>query len=302
MRNLFFEFLLASLAFSLGSCKGMDLNENRETPYLMGFNLSVQKDQDDSEAANWFVDVAVGEKKYNFYLDTGAGTTSMIWDEWTSQFVTIGTEDTSGAMAKHSNDLVSIPKIRVGSLERSNLTVARAHKEAVGKSNLLGMNFLKDFALEFLFDENKVLVYEKSQRVPAVKFNTLFLGERFHPYVDLKWSGGVQANGVWDTGAGMTVFDIKFVKKHPDIFRKSGSSTGKDSSGKSSETPMYQMKEFELGGYKFPSARVAAVDLSVPNSTIRTPMTFILGYNVLRNANWIFDFPGKRWAISKMLP
>jgi hypothetical protein len=280
----------------------MNLNETQKAPNLKGFDLSVQKDHDDSDAANWLVDVIVGEKTYQFYLDTGASTTSMTWDEWTSQLATIGIEHTSGAMAKHSNDLVSIPKIRVGSLERSNLTVARAHKDAVGKSNLLGMNFLKNFSLEFLFDKNKVLVYEASQSAPPVKFNTLFLGERFHPYVELKWSGGVQANGVWDTGAGITVFDIEFVKKHPEIFRKFGFSTGKDSSGKSSETPIYQMKEFELGGYKFPSAKVAAVDLSVPNSTIHTPMTFILGYNVLRNANWIFDFPGKRWAISKMLP
>jgi hypothetical protein len=75
---------------------------------------------------------------------------------------------------------------------------------------------------------------------------------------------------------------------------------GTDSSGTSAETPMYEMKAFELGHHQFPSIRVAAVDLSVPNATLQTPMVFILGYNVLSKANWIFDFPHRRWAISKM--
>jgi hypothetical protein len=30
-------------------------------------------------------------------------------------------------------------------------------------------------------------------------------------------------------------------------------------------------------------------------------MDLILGYNTLRQANWLFDFPRRRWAISKRL-
>ena len=62
------------------------------------------------------------------------------------------------------------------------------------------------------------------------------------------------------------------------------------------------MREFVLGGKKFPATRVVGADLSVPNSTIKTPMDFILGYNILRKANWFFDFPNRKWAITKMLP
>jgi len=51
----------------------------------------------------------------------------------------------------------------------------------------------------------------------------------------------------------------------------------------------------------FPPHRVAGVDLSHVNSTIEVRMDMILGYGTLRKANWLFDFPRKRWAITKRL-
>jgi hypothetical protein len=36
------------------------------------------------------------------------------------------------------------------------------------------------------------------------------------------------------------------------------------------------------------------------NSKIEHPMTMILGYSTLYRADWVFDFPGRKWGILEM--
>ncbi|MBZ0289725.1 MAG: hypothetical protein K8I30_19030, partial [Anaerolineae bacterium] len=100
---------------------------------------------------------------------------------------------------------------------------------------------------------------------------------------------------------GITVVDMAFVQKHPDYFQESGQSSGTDSAGTTVQTPMFIMAETTIGTQRFTPHKVAGVDLSPVNATLDRPMNLILGYSTLRQANWIFDFPGKRWAISKRL-
>lgn len=65
------------------------------------------------------------------------------------------------------------------------------------------------------------------------------------------------------------------------------------------ETPLFIMTSPIIGNYAFSPHKVAGVDLSHVNSHTDIPMDLILGYTTLRQANWLFDFPRKRWAISK---
>ncbi len=273
------------------------MDDSRNT----SIKLFLELDKDETESGNWFVDGTVGDSRYKFMLDTGAATTSMKYDDLTSKFTSTENRNSSGAFAKNHDDLITVPKIQVDSIAEVNISVARAPKNAEGRRNLLGMNFLENYALHFLFAENKVDILSNDQIGQVSDMQDLFLGERFHPYVDILWVGNIRAKGVWDTGAGVTCFDSAFVKKHPHLFSKVGTSNGQDSSGAKSETPVYLMKEFTLGGHHFPASKVVVIDLSVPNSTIKTPMDFILGFNVLNKANWIFDFPSRKWKISKML-
>jgi hypothetical protein len=64
---------------------------------------------------------------------------------------------------------------------------------------------------------------------------------------------------------------------------------------------MFIMSATTIGNQLFPPHRVAGVDLSHVNSTVEMPMDLIVGYSTLSLANWWFDFPRKRWAISKQL-
>jgi clan AA aspartic protease (TIGR02281 family) len=270
------------------------------SPLSVAKNSSVKPDvvklSRQGNSDHWFVDGFVDKKSYRFVLDTGAAFTRLSYDDFTSNFKEEKLSESSGAFAKHSASLITVPSVQISSLYKKSVQVARAPKNS-NDQNLLGMNFLKDFALYFQFRENKVTVLRDDR--PNTSLQDLFLGERFHPYVDISW-GEIKAKGVWDTGAGMTCFDLGFIKKHSEIFKQTGKTSGKDSSGSSGENPLFLMNSFALGGKVFPSTTVVGIDLSIPNSTIRTPMDFILGENVLKQADWIFDFPNKKWAIAEL--
>ena len=72
--------------------------------------------------------------------------------------------------------------------------------------------------------------------------------------------GEVQANTVWDTGAGITIADQTFIERHPALFQPIGQSTGKDSTGASVETPMFIMAAVTIAAHQFPPHKVAGVD------------------------------------------
>lgn len=264
------------------------------------FNLIVQPDEEDIDAAEVLVDVTLGTNTYRFLLDTGAARTSVVLDDYTSRFDSLGSSHSPGVFAKGSDDLITLPDFQLGPISRRNLAVARATGSGPGLRNLVGMDVLKDFCLHFLFDENRVLVDPTGIPEKVDSFQELTSDSRFHPYVDVQLET-VRASAVWDTGASITVVDMSFVNKHPALFKEVGRSHGTDSSGFTMETPMFIMSATVIGSHNFPPHKVAGVDLSQVNSTIEIPMDLILGYSTLSKANWLFDFPGKRWAITKLL-
>jgi hypothetical protein len=162
------------------------------------------------------------------------------------------------------------------------------------------MDVLKDYCCLFLFDENRLLVDSSGLSRAIANFQELTYDDRFHPYVDVGL-GTLKAKALWDTGAGITVVDTNIIDKHPALFEEAGRSYGTDSTGFKMETPMFIMAATMIGGHLFPPHKVAGVDLSQVNSTIDIPMDLILGYSTLSKANWLFDFPRKRWAITKLL-
>lgn len=272
----------------------------KDTDAIM-FQFMVEPDKDDADSSDVYVDGTIDGRSYRFRLDTGSGSTTIAFDEFTSGFKVVGTKESAGTFAKIKDEIIEVPNVRVGALSKSPANLVRTPKNTGGRANLLGMDFLKNYALHFRYDINRVDRFDSDKMMNENSLLDLFMGENGHPYVDLSWSKEVQAKGVWDTGAGITLFDSSFMKRHPDLFTKVGTSIGTDSTGTTQETPVYLVKGFALGGNKFPSIKAVVIDLSVPNSTIKTPMDFILGYNVQRKANWVFDFPKKKWMISKML-
>lgn len=260
--------------------------------------LIIRQDKEEMEAAEVFVDGTVGGNPYRFLLDTGAGMSCIMYDDYTAGFPSAEKRDSSGVFAKSSDDLIIVPSIEVGAISKQNCTIIRTAETNPHIKNLIGMNLLKDYCLHFYFDENRVSVDANDGF--AGKTLDLFVDPKYHPYVDVGF-GNLNAKSVWDTGASITVVDMGFISKYPTFFKEVGQSEGTDATGYTMQTPIYLMAQTVIGSYRFPPHKVAGVDLSQANATLETPMDLILGYNTWSKAHWWFDFPRKKWAITKFL-
>lgn len=270
----------------------------KEGDTVSGFDLIIKPDEEDADVAEVLVDGTIGDKEYRFLLDTGAARTSVIFDDYTSTFDCIEKNNSSGVFAASYEDVIRVPMIKLGPIFKQDFPLVRMEADHPARTILLGMDLLKDFCCHFLFDEKRVVVQDEP--ASGSPFQELFLDKKFHPYVDVQF-GELIARTVWDTGAGITIADMNFIEKYPALFQPIGQSQGTDSTGTNMETPLFMMAPTIIGDHKFPTHKVAGVDLSQVNSTIDVPMDLILGYTTLRQANWLFDFPGKRWAISKRI-
>jgi hypothetical protein len=259
--------------------------------------LIIQPDEDEPEAASVFVDGSLNGKPYRFLLDTGAARSTVLTNDATAALQPIGEHQASGVFSAFSDDLVSVERLEIGTIVRQNVTVARS-PAAPGTRDLIGMDVLSEFCCHFQFDRNRVEVNALCN--DEHPFQPLFVDKGYHPYVDVGFEGA-QASAVWDTGASLTVGDLNFIQRHPTFFQPAGHSMGTDATGSQVETPMFLMKSAQIGSYRFPEHKIAAVDLSQVNAIIERPMDLILGYMTLHKANWLFDFPRKRWAITKWL-
>lgn len=266
------------------------------------FRLIIKPDADEPDGAEVLVDGFVGGHPYRFLLDTGAARTAIVFDDYTATFASAEKNNASGVFAPSSEDLITVPSLEVGPISRQNVQIVRPAGQNPHLRNLIGMDLLKDFCCHFCFDQNRVFVDppETAASIPTSAFQDLHLSARFHPYVDVLL-GSAPASALWDTGASITIADINFINSHPSAFEQVGTSTGTDSTGTQMETPMFLMSESLIGGYRFPPVRVAGVDLARVNATSKRPMNLILGYSTLSKANWLFDIPHKKWAITKTL-
>lgn len=256
--------------------------------------LIIVSDPDDPDAAEVLIDGTVNGRPRRFLLDTGAARTRLVADQYTYTLPSAGEQQSSGALAAATEDLVLITEIAAASglISAHDLTVSRVPADQPGARDLIGMDVFRHYCLRIQLDRSR-LTLETSPQPDAL--TPLVTSSRHHPYVDLTWPGAI-ARTCLDTGSGVTVVDQQFLDKHPDLFTLEGSSIGLDANGGQAETPTYRMRGPVIGGIQFDNHPVVAFDLSAVNATTDIPMDFILGYPTLRQAEWLLDFPAARWS------
>ena len=233
-------------------------------------------------------------RKYECLLDTGAAITTLAWDEYTSSLPVLGEDESAGAFGKSRDDLVETSGFRLGPIELERLIVARLAKDQNAR-NLLGMDVLKDWMCSFRFSEAEVRVTQ--DRLEGGR--QLYLGPRGHPYVDVN-IGSSEVAAIWDTGAGLTCIDLAAIQSNPEYFEPAGNSVGTDSAGMSQSAPLFEVTGLSVGGVTFSPHIVVGFDLSLISSTAERRFDAILGMSTLAQTNWCFDFPGKRWNVSRI--
>ena len=253
--------------------------------------LIIEPDPDDPDFASVLVEATVAGRPYRMLLDTGAARSQLEADEYTLSLSPVHGDSSSAAFGGQVTDpVVTVTDLVAGPLRIPALDVTRSERRL---ANLLGMDVLGQHRCHFRLAEAVLDLeapgYEASHE--------LLVGRRGHPYVEVNWPG-VSGLACWDTGAGATVVNHAFWLEHPELFEPIGASAGTDAHGEQVETPLLLMSGPVIGQRAFGSHKAVAVDLSGVNSTLEYPMDLILGYPTIRQADWLFDFPARRWAVT----
>ena len=252
--------------------------------------LIVEPDPGDPDFASVLVEATVAGRPYRMLLDTGAARSQLAADEYTLSLSPVHEDSSSAAFGGEVTDpVVTITDLAAGPLQVAALDVTRSESRPV---NLLGMDVLGRHRCGFRLAAG-VLDLDAPGGEAG---HELLTGRRGHPYVEVNWPG-VSGLACWDTGASATVVNRDFWLGHPGLFEPIGTSSGTDTHGEQAETPLLRMIGPVIGQRAFGSHKAVAVDLSGVNSTLDYPMDLILGYPTIRQADWLFDFPARRWAV-----
>jgi hypothetical protein len=256
--------------------------------------LIIEPDRDDPDCASVLVDGTIAGRPYRFVLDTGTARTKIVADEFTADLPSRAGHSSTGVFAASANPLVTVNDLVVGPLAVPALEVERVEGTRPGARNLLGMDVLRGHCCHFRFSSSSLML----ETSPATRADrALQMDDAGHSYVEVEWPG-VTGHACWDSGAGITIVDRTFVLRHADLFEANGESVGTDSTGARAVTRTFDIAGPTIGGTVFARHKVAMVDLSQANAGLARPMDLILGYTTLRQADWLLDFPARRWTLT----
>jgi hypothetical protein len=190
--------------------------------------------------------------------------------------------------------------IRIGSLKIDNHTfenVKVGRAKFKGAEPMLGIDVLarQPFALRF---KNKSGLALNAPR-PETPFTTLEVSS--HGVVSIPIGmAGKTVRALWDTGAGLTAVDEKFVKAHPDVFKPTKQyASGVDGAGQPMLLQSFRARRLTVGEHTFEDLRVVAVDLSMLRASIHPEINAVLGFNVIRKGDWFFDTKLRLWKFER---
>ena len=262
--------------------------------HVIALPLIIEPDSDVSDFAAVQVDAVVAGRTYRMMLDTGAAVTQLVADEYLTSLPVVSEDTSAGAFGrKVTYPVVRIPDLAIGDLQVGALEVTCGPKLL---GSMVGMDVLGRRRCHLRLEAN---ILELDALPDHVLAQTLATDSRRHASIELSWPG-ITARALVDSGSPPTLVNKEFRHNYPELFTQIGMTSGGDASGDHTDTPVLLMHGPVIGGHRFTAHKVVAVDLSGINGATEYPSDLILGYSTLRQADWLFDFPGGKWDITAM--
>lgn len=250
----------------------------------------VEPDADDPGQALPFVDAVVGGRPIRALLDSGAGRTTVT--PTSDAIIELLPPEGTSVFGVQGERRVWRTTVELGPHRIGPIGVDT--HGAGGGQELIGQDVLSQFRCEYRFAD-RLLRLDGPTPPDATP---IFLDRGYHIYLDLSWLG-VTAGAVFDTGASVSVVDAAFAEAHPHLFAAQGTSQGTDASGTTFDTAMVVMLGPRILGRAFTSTPAAIVDLDVVNQTLERKMDLIIGWPILRQANWAIDHLNRCAALTE---
>src|SRR4051812_3997256 len=101
---------------------------------MQGFELIIEVDKEEPEAAEVFVDGHVDGAGFRFLLDTGSSKTILKYNDASAQYTSLGPHSLMGLFGKIDCDLIRTRNFSLGSIQKTNFEIARMSKEGPPRS------------------------------------------------------------------------------------------------------------------------------------------------------------------------
>jgi hypothetical protein len=229
------------------------------------------------------------------FLDTGSAMTLLVNSDKLSNHTNTGIFRFKGATGiPQEGETIHIHSALIDGVEFYNLKIGRIPRDTQIRS-ALGIDLLsrRPFSLTFRFKPSLHL----DPKAPRKLFSTLEVGSH-HLFTVPLAIGKVDSRAMWDSGAGITVVDEKFIQSHPENFKATDDfETATDGTGKSIPVKAFRAKVIKIGHRTFRNSRVIATDLSVLRANGNPPVQAVIGFNLIRKCDWYFDAKQTKWSV-----
>lgn len=228
------------------------------------------------------------------HLDTGSTYTSLSWNKKSSEYQVSGFKTRVSAAGKEKKEeKIRLKEFKIGNLVRKDLEVIR-YSEKSNQDTRVGIDTFQNSILQFDFKENGISFLSKQ----IDSSNPLHKDSLGLFYINISLFSNSE-KALWDTGAELTTVDRDLVTKFPEKFKFiMDIDQGSDATGATIAFKLYRCNSIEIAGKKL-EGNVLAMDFKPLKAKVGSDVHIILGYNVIRQMNWIMDFKNNTWALTK---
>lgn len=240
----------------------------------------------------------LGEKT-KCLIDTGANISSVKETAANLALPTTGTSrytSATGETVRCRNFI--LPNVRLGDVDNENLEVASCPDiDTRTRINIVGLDILGKTPLRIDY-RSKILVLDP--KVSPHDLQNFETDDFDHALLTIANGRGgkrqLESKAMFDTGAAVTVVDLKFARANPQFFDIiSTTENGTDTHGNKIEsvlmiTTLFADKKTIAAEY------VMGIDFTAIQKLTNENVKYILGHNILKNATWYIDFKTKQWS------
>ncbi len=226
-------------------------------------------------------------------LDTGSALSLIANPEGFEKYPTIGkVRFRSASGIPLETDQIRIETVQIDALTFPNVKFARVIPSETLESTI-GIDLVgkQPFSLRFT-KKPSLNLGESPSRTPLTGIEVYKNGVFSIP-VELNH---VQTKALWDTAAELTVVDQVYVSRNPRNFSFIKElNSGYDGTGRSIKIRLFKAKNIRIAGHLFRNILVGVLDLATVREGTQQDVQAVIGFNLIRKADWYFDLQNRRW-------
>lgn len=258
-----------------------------------GVDLIPHKDLITGELQILTTKLSLNGRPFECLFDSGARHT-MVQEKFIKDLTVVGT--TIGGGISNPNQVTDLVNadLKLGEWQLLNATIGRTPR--IPFECLVGNDFLIDQS--FFIDMNAYKIERFQTDTSEFKKLNVYKSEigghfGFEISVD---SQTIQT--IFDTGASSTVIDLSFVNQHPEKFKLVKEIDIQDGNSAKLKAGLYLLDSLFLSEEEIHNVEVYALDLSALKTKIPN-IQAIIGLNIIKNYDWFFDLPNKKYNSNK---